>query len=60
MLNQSLSNPDMISYLKWSAREGDGAIIGYKTYQLRCLVNDPKLALDTGQEGSRSRKQIGQ
>ncbi|XP_055312605.1 uncharacterized protein LOC129574540 [Sitodiplosis mosellana] len=38
MLKRSLSNPDVISYLKWSARSGDGVIIGYKTYQLRCLV----------------------
>lgn len=38
MLKRSLSNPDVISYLKWSARSGDGIIIGYKTYQLRCLV----------------------
>lgn len=38
MLKRSLSNPDVISYLKWSARSGDGVIIGYKTYQLRCIV----------------------
>lgn len=38
MLKRSLSNPDVISYLKWSARSGDGVIIGYKSYQLRCLV----------------------
>lgn len=38
MLKRSISNRDVISYLKWSARSGDGVIIGYKTYQLRCLV----------------------
>lgn len=37
MLRQSPNSADVISYLKWSARPGDGIIIGYKTYQLRCL-----------------------
>lgn len=37
MLKQSPNSADVISYLKWSARPGDGIIIGYKTYQLRCL-----------------------
>lgn len=38
LLRRSTSNTDDISYLKWSARPGDGIIIGYKTYQLRCLI----------------------
>lgn len=38
MLIRSPNNTDDISYLKWSARPGDGIIIGYKTYQLRCLI----------------------
>lgn len=37
-LKQSPNSSDVISYLKWSARPGDGIIIGYKTYQLRCLI----------------------
>lgn len=38
MLQGNPENSDGISYVKWSARPGDGIIIGYKTYQLRCLV----------------------
>lgn len=38
MLRRNPQNEDVISYLKWSARPGDGIIIGYKTYQLRCLI----------------------
>lgn len=38
MLRRNPHNEDVISYLKWSARPGDGIIIGYKTYQLRCLI----------------------
>lgn len=38
MLKRSPNNTDDISYLKWSARPGDGIIIGYRTYQLRCLI----------------------
>lgn len=38
ILNRSPDNSDVISYMKWSARSGDGIIIGYKTYQLRCLI----------------------
>lgn len=38
MLKRSPNSADVISYLKWSARPGDGIIIGYKTYQLRCLI----------------------
>lgn len=38
LLLNNLNNDDVISYLKWSARPGDGIIIGYKTYQLRCLI----------------------
>lgn len=38
LLKRSPNNNDVISYLKWSARSGDGIIIGHKTYQLRCLI----------------------
>lgn len=37
-LKRCPQSADVISYLKWSARPGDGIIIGYKTYQLRCLT----------------------
>lgn len=40
MLKRSPNSADVISYLKWSARPGDGIIIGYKTYQLRCLIRN--------------------
>lgn len=38
MLKRSPNSTDDISCLKWSARPGDGIIIGYRTYQLRCLI----------------------
>lgn len=28
---------DSISVLKWMARPGDGAIIGYRSFQLHCI-----------------------
>lgn len=38
MLKRGPEHDDVISYLKWAARPGDGIIIGYKTYHLRCLI----------------------